>query len=131
MKIITEWPNVTSVQHFCSGFDQANLVSSFRGSKYFPKIWFSNVYFFEYEHLKRFFKRWQYFRLEAEDWELSTFFADRCLLYMSNDIRIRQHIFFSTISNSIIKHPKHDNCAHLAPSVVLHQSIVVLISGFF
>ena len=57
--------------------------------------------------------------------------ADRCLLYMSNDIRIRQHIFFSTISNSIIKHPKHDNCAHLAPSVVLHQSIVVLISGFF
>ena len=47
-------PNVLPVQHVCSGFDQANLVSSFHGSKYLPNIIFSNVYFFEYEHLKRF-----------------------------------------------------------------------------
>ena len=33
-----EWPNVTPVQHFCSGFDHANLVSSFHGSKFLPKI---------------------------------------------------------------------------------------------
>ena len=33
-----KWPNITPVQHFCSGFDHANLVSSFRGSKYIPKI---------------------------------------------------------------------------------------------
>ena len=32
-----KWPNITPVQHFCSGFDHANLVSSFRGSKYLPK----------------------------------------------------------------------------------------------
>ena len=31
-------PNVTPVQHFCSGFDHANLVSSFRGFKYLPKL---------------------------------------------------------------------------------------------
>ena len=47
-----KWPNVTPVQHFCSSFDHANLVSSFRGSKNLPKIIFSTVYFFE--HLKRF-----------------------------------------------------------------------------
>ena len=44
-----KWPNVTLVQHFCSGFDQVNLVSYFRGSKYLPKVRFSNVYFFENE----------------------------------------------------------------------------------
>ena len=49
-----KWPNITSVQHFCSGFDHANLESSFRVSKYLPKIGFSNVYFFEYERLKHF-----------------------------------------------------------------------------
>ena len=41
-----KWPNDTPVQHFLSGFDHANLVSSFRGSKYLPKIGFSNVYIF-------------------------------------------------------------------------------------
>ena len=35
-----KWPNVTPVQHFCSGFDHANLVISFRGSKYLPKCVF-------------------------------------------------------------------------------------------
>ena len=50
-----KWPNVTPVQHFCSGFDHANLVSSFHGSKFLPKIRFSNnVYFFEYEYIKRY-----------------------------------------------------------------------------
>ena len=49
-----KWPNVTPGKHFCCGFDHANLVSSFRVSKYLPKIRFSNVYFFECEHLKRF-----------------------------------------------------------------------------
>ena len=52
-----KWPNDTPVQHFCSGFDHANLVSSFRGSKFFPKIGFSNVYIFEYEHSKRFVRK--------------------------------------------------------------------------
>ena len=33
-----KWPNVTPVQHFSSGFDHAHLVSSFRGSKYLPKV---------------------------------------------------------------------------------------------
>ena len=33
-----KWPNVTPVQHFCSGFDHANLVSSFHGSKFLTKI---------------------------------------------------------------------------------------------
>ena len=32
------WPNVTPVQHVCSGFDYANLVNSFHGFKYLPKI---------------------------------------------------------------------------------------------
>ena len=36
-------PNDLPVQHFCSGFDQANLVSSFHGSKYLSNILFSNV----------------------------------------------------------------------------------------
>ena len=30
--------NGQTVQHFCSGFDHANLVSSFRGFKYLPKL---------------------------------------------------------------------------------------------
>ena len=33
-----KWPNVTPVQHFCNGFDHANLVSSLSGSKYSTKI---------------------------------------------------------------------------------------------
>ena len=41
-----KWPFVIPVQHFCSGFDLAYRVSSFRGSKYLPKIRFSNVCFF-------------------------------------------------------------------------------------
>ena len=49
-----KWPIVTLVQHSCSGFDHANLLGSFHGSKYLPKIRFSNVYIFEYEHLKSF-----------------------------------------------------------------------------
>ena len=36
-------PNVIPAQYFCSGFDHANLVNSFRGTKYLPKITFSNV----------------------------------------------------------------------------------------
>ena len=40
-----KWPNVTPVQHFAVVF---------RGSKYLPKIRFSYVYFFDYDHLKRF-----------------------------------------------------------------------------
>ena len=39
-------PNVLPVQHVCTGFDQANLVSSFHGSKCLTNIKFSNVYFF-------------------------------------------------------------------------------------
>ena len=43
-----KWPYVTPVQHFCSGFEHANLVSSFSDSKYLPKLYsvmcnFSNV----------------------------------------------------------------------------------------
>ena len=49
-----KWPKVTPVQHLCSCFDHANLVNSFRGSKYLRKIRFCNVYFFQYEHLKNF-----------------------------------------------------------------------------
>ena len=48
-----KWPNVTPVQHFCSGFDHANHVSSSHGFIYLPKR-LSNVYTFEYEHSKRF-----------------------------------------------------------------------------
>ena len=44
-----KWQNVTPVQHSYSGFDHANLESSFRGSKYLLKVRFSNVYFFEYD----------------------------------------------------------------------------------
>ena len=48
-----KWLNVTPVQHFCSGFDHENLFSVV------PNIYqkldsISNVYFFEYEHLKHF-----------------------------------------------------------------------------
>ena len=49
-----KWPNVTPVQHVCSGVDQAKLVSSFCGSKCLPKIGFNNVHIFKYEHLKHF-----------------------------------------------------------------------------
>ena len=41
-----KWPNITPIQYFCSGFDHANLVSPFRGSKYLPKTrshWAPNV----------------------------------------------------------------------------------------
>ena len=41
-----KWSNVTPFQHFCSGFDHANLVSFFFGSNFLPKITFSNMYFF-------------------------------------------------------------------------------------
>ena len=37
MKTMMKWPNVTPVQHVCCGFDLANLVSSLRRFKYFPK----------------------------------------------------------------------------------------------
>ena len=33
-----KWPNVSPVQHFCSGFDHANLVSFFRGSNFYKKL---------------------------------------------------------------------------------------------
>ena len=46
-----KWPNVSPVQHFCSGFDQANVVSVF-WFQFLPKIRFSNVYIYKYEHLK-------------------------------------------------------------------------------
>ena len=49
-----KWPNVSQVQHFCSGCDYANLVSFFRGSNFYQKIRFSKVYFYKYKHLKRF-----------------------------------------------------------------------------
>ena len=49
-----KWPKVTPVQHFSSSFDHAKLVSSFRGSKYLPKVRFSKVYFSKYEHFKCF-----------------------------------------------------------------------------
>ena len=56
MKNHDKWPNVTLVQLFCKGVDHANLVSSFHGSKYLPKIRFSIkcAFFFKYKHLKRF-----------------------------------------------------------------------------
>ena len=38
-----KWTNVTQVQYFCRGFDHANLVSSFRGLKYFPKIYLNKI----------------------------------------------------------------------------------------
>ena len=31
-------PNVTQVQHFCCGFDHANLARSFCGTKYLQKL---------------------------------------------------------------------------------------------
>ena len=46
-----KWPNVSPVQHFCSGFKHANLVSFFLWFNLLPKIRFSNVYFYKYEHL--------------------------------------------------------------------------------
>ena len=49
-----KWLYLRTVQRFCSGLDHADLVSSFRGSKYLLKIRISNVNVFEYEHLKRF-----------------------------------------------------------------------------
>ena len=48
---------------FLQGFDHANRVSSFCGSKYLPKIRFSNVYFFEYENVNILFEKIIYFRL--------------------------------------------------------------------
>ena len=50
-EIMVKWSNVSTVQNFCSDFDDANLVNSFRGFKYLPK---SNVYFVEYERIKLF-----------------------------------------------------------------------------
>ena len=32
------WPNITPVQLFCCGFDHTHLESSFRGSRYLPKM---------------------------------------------------------------------------------------------
>ena len=67
----------------------------------FPKIKFSNVfYFFKYEHLKRFV--WNYDNNCA--WESGTFRigGDWCLLYICNGRNTnRQHIFFSTFSNCL------------------------------
>ena len=48
MKNHYKWPNISPVQHFCSGVDHANLVGSFRGSKYV---------FFEYELLNVLFEK--------------------------------------------------------------------------
>ena len=51
--------NVTPVQHLWMGFDHANLVFAlvpFIHQK-FIQIRFSNVYFFETEHLKRFISK--------------------------------------------------------------------------
>ena len=48
-----KWPNVSPVQHFCSGFDHTNLVF-FPWFKFLPKIWFNKVYFYNYEHVKCF-----------------------------------------------------------------------------
>ena len=52
-----KWPNVSPVQHLCSSFDHANLVSFFRCSNFYQKIRFSNVYFYKYEHLNVLLKR--------------------------------------------------------------------------
>ena len=38
-----KWPTVTQVQQFCSGFDNENLVSSFRGSEFLQKCVFFRV----------------------------------------------------------------------------------------
>ena len=37
-------PNIIPVLHYCSGFGHANLLSFLSGSKYLPKIRFSDVY---------------------------------------------------------------------------------------
>ena len=39
-----KWPNIIPVRNYCSGFGHANLLCSFRCSKYLPKIRFSDVY---------------------------------------------------------------------------------------
>ena len=33
-----KWPNVSPVQHFCSGFDHADLLSFFSGSNFYQKL---------------------------------------------------------------------------------------------
>ena len=38
-----KWTNVTPVQHFCMGFDHANIVNSFRGSNYLPRIYLNKI----------------------------------------------------------------------------------------
>ena len=53
-----KWPNVTAVQHFCIGFDPANLVSFFPWFQLFTKNLFKQdsvmCIFFESEHLEHF-----------------------------------------------------------------------------
>ena len=33
-----KWPNVSPIQHICSGFDHANLVSFIRGSNVYQNL---------------------------------------------------------------------------------------------
>ena len=52
---MVEWPNVTPVQYFCSGFDHACISCKFLLLTRKPdKIRFCNVYYLLYEHIKRF-----------------------------------------------------------------------------
>ena len=47
-----KWPNVSPVEHLCSGLDHAKLESFFRGSNFYQKL--DSVYYYKYEHFKRF-----------------------------------------------------------------------------
>ena len=58
---MVEWPNVTPVQHFCSGFDHACISCKFLLwiqilTRKPDKIRFCNVYYLLYEHIKRLFE---------------------------------------------------------------------------
>ena len=99
--------NVTPVQDICSGFDHANLASSFRGFKYLPKVDSWMCFFFKYEQLKRFV--WEDDNILAckrKIRKIGRIFrngGDRWLLQMCNGRKTDPSTyFFSTFSYSFI-----------------------------
>ena len=84
MKIMINGQILHQSNIFAVVLTHANLVSSFRCSKYLPKIRFSNMYLFEYKHLKRFCLK-----------RLGIGYIFQTGRFPMAEKRMRQHIFFS------------------------------------
>ena len=82
-----KWPKIIPVQHYCSGFGHANLLCSFRCSKYLPKIRFSDVYLMNTNTLNVMFEKMVIFshlsgRLGIGQCHIYRTDGDRCFLKM-------------------------------------------------